>query len=157
MKRKPHPHLETPETRAKRQHLREQNRLYSATLQAIPPDQWPTGLGETANTRTEAVWRSCHFLVQVVWEKDSACRRLTVNRTALNAAGSGWEENITWDELMEIKRQTGHSNTWAVEVYPSDTQIVNVANMRHLFLLDEAPAQAWKRQRRADKSSQPLA
>lgn len=145
-KKKPrHPSFETPDTRAKRQYLREQNRLYSATLQSIPADQWPQGMGESANTRVEAVWRSCHFLVQIVWEKETSCRRLTVNRTTLNAEGNSWEEYITWDELMEIKRQTGHAETWAVEVYPADTQTVNVANMRHLFLLDEAPAQAWKR------------
>jgi hypothetical protein len=30
-----------------------------------------------------------------------------------------------------------------VEVYPPDEAVVNVANIRHLWLLAEAPAYAW--------------
>jgi hypothetical protein len=33
---------------------------------------------------------------------------------------------------------------WAVEIYPADGDVVAVANMRHLWLLPEAPAFAWR-------------
>lgn len=46
-----------------------------------------------------------------------------------------YEQNITWDELMELKRQAGYGHRLAIEFYPPDADIVNVANMRHLFII----------------------
>lgn len=143
MKRRLHPALESPEVRAKRQHLRNENARFTETLVHIPKDQWPTGYGESPTSATVAVYRSRHFLVQYVLEKPSYKSRLSVNRTELNEKGDSWQDGITWDELMEIKRQCGFESCWAVEVYPPDHQIVNVANMRHLWLLEEPPATAW--------------
>ena len=34
-----------------------------------------------------------------------------------------------------------------LEIYPPDDQVIDVANMRHLWLLDEAPAYAWRKGR----------
>ena len=55
-----------------------------------------------------------------------------------------WKDDITWDELQEIKRQAGYGNQMAVEIYPDDLDIVNVANMRHLWILDEPLPIGWK-------------
>jgi hypothetical protein len=59
--------------------------------------------------------------------------------------GSKWVDGITWDQLQEIKRGVGLGDKLAVEVYPEDKNIVNVANMRHLFVLPERPLFAWAR------------
>ena len=148
MKRRLHPALDSPEVRAKRAHLRQQNALYSDTLQPLPKEQWPEGYGNSPNSMTLDVFRSRHFLVQIVKEKPTNNVRLTVNRCELNARGDSFQDGITWDELMEIKRQCGFESSWAIEIYPPDHQIVNVPNMRHLWLLDQAPAQAWARKSR---------
>ena len=142
MKRK-HPFLESPEVRSKRAHLRRENALYSDTFKKISENQWPEGYGRSPTTLTLAVWRSRRYLVQIVKEMHKEAHRLSVNCTELNEKGDSWKDGITWDELMEIKRQCGFESSWAIEIYPPDHHIVNVANMRHLWLLDAAPACSW--------------
>ena len=85
-------------------------------------------------------YQSPRFLVQV-FNNSGEVIRLTVNRTTLDKFGR-YEDGISWDELMEIKRRLGYADQWAVEVYPSDKNIVNVQNMRHLWLVDK-PTFAW--------------
>lgn len=68
--------------------------------------------------------------------------RLSVNRTTLGDNGR-WVENITWDELQELKRQCGFGDWYAIEVYPRDKDVVNVANMRHLWVLQESLNVGW--------------
>jgi hypothetical protein len=105
----------------------------------VPRELWPSG-PSTAD-RVE-VWLCTDFLVQV-FDMPNCPRRLSVNRT--RHAGSRWEAGITWDDLQECKRAAGYGDRWAVEVFPADVDLVNVANMRHLWLLDEAPAWEWRR------------
>ncbi len=145
MKRKRlHPHIEDPVIAAKRRLLREGNREYTSTLVQVPPDKWPAEYQSKKGVTHLEVWRSNQFLVQVVQEdRDAVGIRLSVNRTALNDEGNTWADGITWDELMEIKRQCGYANTWAIEIFPPDHYIVNVAAIRHLWLLNTAPPQAW--------------
>lgn len=88
------------------------------------------------------VWRSQRFLAQLF--KEGPRYRLSVNRCDINSDGS-WKGDITWDELMECKRQCGYGDYWAVEVYPPDEQVVNVANIRHLWLVEQPPEYAWKK------------
>ncbi len=141
--KRPHSALESPEIRAKRAFLRQENAKYPDTLVCLPKNQWPAGYGVSLKTETLEVWRSNRFLVQVVQEKHKQSVRLSVNRAELNAKGDSFQDGITWDELMQIKAQCGRADHWAVEVYPPDSQTVNVANMRHLWLLSEPPAFAW--------------
>lgn len=96
-------------------------------LMRVPVDQWPSkppGL--------IAAFRSKKFLVQIYEEKD--CQRLSVCRSEVKIGG--WKENITWEELQGIKRELGFGDKLAVEIYPRDKDIVNVANMRHLWIVD---------------------
>ena len=69
-------------------------------------------------------------------------RRLTVNRVTIGGGGH-FHENITWDELMRCKRETGLGDWYAVEVYPADRDIKHVANMRHLWVLSEPLGIGW--------------
>lgn len=43
--------------------------------------------------------------------------------------------DITWDQLAEIKTLIWGPDARAIEVYPADSQIVNNANIRHLWML----------------------
>ena len=110
--------------------LAEQNREWPPYLVEVPRSQWPS-----TPQRLLEVWRSRTFVVQVCEEQHGA-QRVSVNRTALDASGR-WRDGISWDALQEVKRQIGRADRWAVEIYPPDADIENVANMRHLWLIPE--------------------
>lgn len=87
------------------------------------------------------MWISRDFLVQVFLEKRAI--RLSVNRTTIQSDGR-WSDRITWDELQAIKREVGYGDRFAVEIYPADRDLVNVANMRHLWILRDPLGIGWR-------------
>jgi hypothetical protein len=90
-----------------------------------------------------AAWESPQFLVVLYAERSG--RRLSINRARLKPDGSGrWDDGITWDTLQEIKSKIGLGDCWGVEVFPPDDELVDVANIRHIWLLPEPPAFAWR-------------
>ena len=89
------------------------------------------------------VWRSRYFLAQVFKEPNGW--RISINRTTIDRRTGRWHDDITWDELMLIKRQIAYGDRWAYEVYPPDKKVVNVANMRHLWIPDSEPEFGWNR------------
>lgn len=91
------------------------------------------------NKELKRVFVSKLFMVQEFHE--GIYIRLTVN--FIKRRGNNWKEGITWDQLQKIKSEIGYGNKCAVEVYPEDNNVVNVANMRHLFVLPERPEFAW--------------
>jgi hypothetical protein len=90
-----------------------------------------------------AVWRSREFLAQLF--RDPTGERLSVNRTVFDHGSGRWIDGMTWDDLQRVKRECGFGLRWAVEVYPPDDDIVNAANMRHLWLLPVAPEYGWRK------------
>lgn len=119
-------------------YLRKENAKYSEQLQHLPRESWPRQDGHQI-----AVMRSKEFLVQVFPEANGVIR-LSINRARMLVNGR-WEDGISWDELQRLKREAGYADRYAVEVYPADKDVVNVANMRHLWLLTEPPQFAWKK------------
>lgn len=105
-------------------------------LMPVSPDQFPH-----AEHLPARAWLSKKYMVQL-WDEPRRVKRLSVIRTKINTAGH-WQDGLTWDELMEIKRELGFGDVYAVEIYPRDSDIVNVANMRHLFLLPEPLSIGW--------------
>ena len=93
--------------------------------------------------RPVAAWRNRHFYA-ALFEDEAWQSRLSVNRTELLPDG-GFRGDITWDELMAVKRGIGMGDFWMVEIYPADEEVVNVANIRHLWLTPQ-PAFAWVKQ-----------
>lgn len=45
------------------------------------------------------------------------------------------ETPFSWEELQRIKTECGFGEVDAVEVYPQDRDVVNTANIRHLYLM----------------------
>lgn len=125
-------------TREQRRQLARENARLPGHLAEVSRSIWPVD-GDTKRTR---VWRSRHFLVQEFRERNGAAFRLSVCRTTHN--GDRWAENITWDELMQIKRECGYADADAVEIYPADKDVVNVANMRHLWIIEGAIPFKWR-------------
>lgn len=122
-----------PAFKRARRHLLQENRKQSATLTKMPHVPKKT-------SEPHGVWRSRDFFV-AAYLSGSGDLRLTVNRSDVGNDGN-WKDGITWEELMECKRQAGYGNLWAVEVYPPDGEVVNVANMRHLWIVQKPPF-AW--------------
>lgn len=114
-------------------------------LRQVPPEKWPTQPGVTPSGKQEIaeVWLSRSYLVQVFIE-NTGHERLTICRTDLASSGR-WQEHIPWHVLQRLKAECGRGDQWAVECFPPDDQVVDVANMRHLFLLPEPPAYGWKK------------
>ena len=105
----------------------------------VPKEQWPEA-GRMENMIE--VWLSNRYMAQVFNEGEGVLR-VSVCRTSIDAAGI-WEQNLSWDELMDIKRQICHSDSYAVEVLPPDPDIVNIANLRHFWILPQ-PVVGWSR------------
>jgi hypothetical protein len=74
----------------------------------------------------------------------NGAERLTICRTTVDPSAARWLEGIGWDDLQRLKRECGRGERWAVEIFPADSEVVNVANMRHLWVLPEAPSFAWR-------------
>lgn len=130
-------------TREQRRALARENAKLPATLRVVPKDQWPEYPPGTSKI-PYAVWRSRHFLVQCYQERDGITR-LSVARSEIDTATGRWKDGITWDELQDIKRQVGLEEYMAVEIYPADRDIINVANMRHLWVLRDPLPFGWKK------------
>lgn len=128
-------------------YLKHQNRRYGAALAPIPEEDWPAPsmLGRRGIwTYPTEVWRSREFLL-LVYREDSGYERLSVLRTELALDGR-YRDGIDWDTLQRLKAECGRGACWAVEVFPPDGDVVNVQNMRHLFVLKQAPAYAWRQE-----------
>lgn len=91
-------------------------------------------------------WMSRNFVVQLYDFEEYP--RLSVQRSGCSALIRERNRDvrpISWDDLMEVKAAVGYGDSWAVEVYPPDSEVVDVAMMRHLWILPEAPPYAWRK------------
>lgn len=124
--------------KAQAAYLRQENKRLTAELVPVPidhhADALPPGL--------IAAWRSNRFLVQL-FAPENGGQRISINRAMVDEQTGRWVDGITWDEIQGIKRQVGFGDRHAVEIYPPDSDVINVANIRHIWLVD-APAFAWK-------------
>lgn len=133
--------LNRDQRRARAAQARKLAAMRPETLTEIPRERWPK-LSYTAPLKA---WESRKYLAQLydVEQQDTlSTLRLSVCRVTLQADGR-WEENLTWDELMQVKRDCGFGDWYAIEVHPRDMDIVNVASMRHLWLLPKPLSIGW--------------
>jgi hypothetical protein len=124
-------------TREQKRRLERDNAKLPNYLEVIPKHLHPA----TGEKNRIQAWRSRSFLVQAFGEGEGLIR-LSVNRTTLGDNGR-WLENISWDELMQLKREAGFGDWYAIEVYPRDKDVVNVANMRHLWVMEKPLNIGW--------------
>lgn len=59
---------------------------------------------------------------------------LDQNTIRLDICRKDMADGITWDELHDIKSKCGFGEFDAVEFYPRDKDVLNTANIRHLYL-----------------------
>lgn len=125
-------------TREMRRQLERDNAKQPAILREVPRDEWPNPAAPQLR-----VLRSRDFLVQEFAASAPAKVRISVCRTTL--AGERWRDGITWDDLQRLKRECGYGDADAIEVFPADADVVNVANMRHLWVMADPVACAWRK------------
>jgi hypothetical protein len=120
-----------------RRAYQKRHRAFPKNLTPIPKEEWPI----TTNALiADEAWCSREFLVQIFRPQGQPIR-LSICRSILAADGS-WKDGITWDEMQKVKSDVGFGDSWAVEVFPSDDQVINVANFRHLWIVPR-PEFAW--------------
>lgn len=122
--------------------MRKQAEKWPDHLVPVPESEWPA---RRSAAYPVELWRSRHYLVAVFEEAqvdDRAVWRLSINRVTVGADGR-WEQGIPWEELQRCKREVGFGDSYALEVYPRDRDVVNVANMRHLWVLSAPLGIGW--------------
>lgn len=134
--------MDHKELRERRRYLYEQNKRYLPGVFAeIPKSEWPPMRMPVVPVKAV---RSSQFIVQIFEYNDIT--RLSISRTELDNTGD-WKGGITWDELQSIKDACGYSDFDAVEVYPKKQDVVNVANLRHLWIIPPEHTQfIWRQQ-----------
>ena len=128
-------------TRAQRREMERQNSKMPRELRLIPRDEWPLELQSGPVLRA---WRSRDFLVQEYSEAPPVLVRLSVLRTTVDPKDGRWVDGITWDDLQGIKAEVGYGDYDALELYPADGDVVNVASLRHLWVMRELQSFAWR-------------
>ena len=108
-------------------------------MEEVPRSKWEhlnLGIPEADAFR---VFKSDRFLVQI--RRHNYAVLLCVCKCKFKKFGQGIEyaDGITWDELQEIKNQCGYENSWLCEYYPPKDKLINVANIRHLWVMDKDP------------------
>jgi hypothetical protein len=136
------------ERRAAASYTRREARNRPERLTMVDREQWPQRGEAEAKTRI-AVFVSKRFLVQIFTAPDLVVGgetigvfRMSVNRVTLSKGGR-FDGDITWNEMNQIKRDVGFSQRYALEVFPTDYDLVDVANMRHLWVLDRPLPLGW--------------
>ncbi len=118
--------------------MKRDNLAWPVELVAVPSIDWPP-IASEGSVRVD-VLRSRGFLVQVFGE-DGQMLRLSINRTEWDERQSRFREDIIWDDLQRLKAEAGYADRVAIEVFPPESLTVNVANMRHLWILPEGAEQ----------------
>lgn len=129
--------------RTARRQLQVENLKYGDDFQQVSEEQ--IRATHEGKQRPVTVFRNRHFLAAIYMDDCDGIPyvRMAVNRTELTNDGH-FRDGITWEELMRVKAGIGMTNEWMVEVYPPDAEVVNVGNMRHLFVVPQPPF-AWVR------------
>ena len=125
--------------RAAAKHRAAESTKYPAHLVLVPESECPP-----KPPGQVMAWRSRDYLVQIFRsESPNVLCRMSINRTRIDSKG-GWQQDIPWEDLQRLKSEVGYGELDAVEVYPADKDVVNVAAMRHIFILDESLSFAWR-------------
>ena len=129
-------------TREQRRWLERENLKWPAHLVEIPRTDWPPAVLSLRQV-PDRVWRSRDFLVQEFLHPcGPIVARLSLCRTKV--LNGEWQEGIAWEELQRIKLEVGYSDFDAVEIFPREEDVVNVANLRHLWVVRQPLIFAWR-------------
>ena len=128
--------------RRKQQKYRASLKKYSDTLEPLTKEDCKRISGTEPPKRLIKAYISKKFFVQLYQEEDKPLR-ISINRTGLTS-NYDWEDSITWDDIQKIKNEIGFKDKDCVEIYPAEKNAVNVANMRHIWVMEDLLDFSWK-------------
>ncbi len=121
----------------------QENKTWPDYLVEINPAKVAPIASKQSKTLLRA-FRSNRFLVQEYEEGQFI--RLSITRNQVDLVERRFIDGITWDDIQEIKEQCGYSKHCAIEIFPPDELIVNVANVRHIWIYKEGEhPMMWKK------------
>ncbi|MBP9149209.1 MAG: hypothetical protein KBG00_10555 [Rhodoferax sp.] len=122
-------------------HMAAESAKFEAHLTIVPQSEYPAA----PPPGMYQVLRSKDYLVQCYRHQSPLVLcRLSVNRVGVDSKG-GWTQDIPWVDLQRLKNEAGFCDSDAVEVYPADKDVINVANMRHLWIMALPLDFAWRK------------
>lgn len=120
--------------------------ITGAKMMEIPRETWPDAQRNNPSSPWR-VWMSKDYMAQFYRpapKDEPAMGRLSIHSVHRTAAG--WVDNIPWETLQRIKAECGFQDLDAIEIYPAERDVVNVANIRHLWLVPRSYLPfAWRR------------
>jgi len=126
---------------ATRSQLRRAARKAPRKLTRISKEEWPPGTAHAGVGVLVDVWHSQALTVFVQkGDHPDVLARISVRAMSRAAHRTG----LNWDALQKIKAQVGYGDRFAVEAFPEDQHVQDGAPMRHLWVLRESPAWAWR-------------
>jgi hypothetical protein len=132
--------------RKQRRIQKKNNRQLTATftdnLTPISSAEFPPDIDGKQPLRA---WKSKRYVVQLYVINNPAypgMLRLSVSRSQIGTNGK-WKDGLSWDELQAIKAEVGLGSWYGVEIYPSDDKVINVANMRHIWIIRAPLSIGW--------------
>jgi hypothetical protein len=124
-------------------HYQKHGLQYPQALTPIDMEEYPAFLTEE---KLVMAWISRKYLVQMYeegTEEYTHMKRLSICRVKRNQ--HGWVDGLGWEELQAIKREVGYGDWYAIEIYPRDFDVVNVANFRHLWMFETPLPFGWRK------------
>jgi hypothetical protein len=106
-------------------------------FEQAPKKDWLVATGKHRPDRL-AAWGSEDYTVQCFYVGDGIIR-LAINRSQMILSPRYFADGITWEQLIGITRAIGYGDRWGVELYPPKRHVLNVMNVRHLWLFLNDP------------------
>ena len=87
----------------------------------------------------EHIYRSKKYTV-ILWKQgiDPTLlmgQKISISRNEWDSKSRRYVGDIVFDEIMEIKREMGLGEEKCIEFYPKDSELVDLANMRHIWVI----------------------
>ena len=126
------------ERRARAKYVAQQAKRQAEELRQIEVWEWPELL--MMDEQPAQVWRSSRYLVLIYLTDDPNVQRVGVLRSDGIGKDGDWLDGITWDDLQAVKAAIGRQESFAIEVFPPQSEVVNTANIRWLWVFRTPPA-----------------
>lgn len=119
------------ERRASRAFVRTTSHVWHPIVRVdVDPVRFLQHAARTGDLRS--CWHNNIYAIQVFARQtaDGEALQLTINR-------HDNEEIEGWSDLQRIKNEVVGAHRVAIEIYPPESEVMDQANMRHLFVLPE--------------------
>lgn len=107
-----------------------------APFREVPRAEW--WVSDVPRPDRLTAYHNQDFIVQS-FQVAGGIIRLAINRNQRILSPWVWQDGIAWSQIRAIKQSLGYGDKCGVEIYPPEQHILNIVNVRHLWLLDRSP------------------